>query len=139
LKVLGFGFWVLGNGTASVPYNLKPRTQNLVSKGVTATFFHYRHIEQLQEDIEALGVDVCLEPRVKALLEPIRIGSLVAKNSFAVRPMEGCDGTPDGKPDELVFRRYWRFGAAFRRRGLFGMGRHAHCTARRTRAGRERQ
>src|SRR5262245_42939264 len=25
--------------------------------------------------------------------------------------MEGCDGTSDGKPDELTFRRYRRFGA----------------------------
>ena len=25
--------------------------------------------------------------------------------------MEGCDGTPDGRPDELTFRRYRRFGA----------------------------
>src|SRR5581483_10875958 len=27
------------------------------------------------------------------------------------QPMEGCDGTLDGKPDELTFRRYRRFGA----------------------------
>src|SRR5947207_7540338 len=25
--------------------------------------------------------------------------------------MEGCDGTPDGRPGELTFRRYERFGA----------------------------
>src|SRR5215213_169673 len=25
--------------------------------------------------------------------------------------MEGCDGTPDGRPGELTFRRYRRFGA----------------------------
>src|SRR5207245_1851571 len=25
--------------------------------------------------------------------------------------MEGCDGTPDGSPDELTYRRYRRFGA----------------------------
>ena len=25
--------------------------------------------------------------------------------------MEGCDGTLDGRPDELTFRRYRRFGA----------------------------
>ena len=25
--------------------------------------------------------------------------------------MEGCDGTLDGRPDELTFRRYQRFGA----------------------------
>ncbi len=78
---------------------------------MTTTFFRYRDIEQLHEDIQTLGVNVRLEPQVKALLEPVRIGSLVAKNSLAVHPMEGCDGTLDGKPDELVFRRYRRFGA----------------------------
>ncbi|HJT78714.1 MAG TPA: NADH:flavin oxidoreductase, partial [Gemmataceae bacterium] len=28
-----------------------------------------------------------------------------------VQPMEGCDGTSDGRPGELTFRRYRRFGA----------------------------
>jgi 2,4-dienoyl-CoA reductase-like NADH-dependent reductase (Old Yellow Enzyme family) len=78
---------------------------------VTTTFFRYRDIEQLLEDIKALGVNMRLEPQVKGLLQPIRIGSLMAKNSLAIHPMEGCDGTLDGKPNELVFRRYRRFGA----------------------------
>jgi 2,4-dienoyl-CoA reductase-like NADH-dependent reductase (Old Yellow Enzyme family) len=75
------------------------------------SFFRYRHIEQLHEDIECLSVDVRLQPQIKSLLEPVRIGAFVAKNSFGIHPMEGCDGTLDGKPDELVFRRYQRFGA----------------------------
>jgi NADPH2 dehydrogenase len=29
---------------------------------------------------------------------------------MAVHPMEGCDGTPDGRPGELTFRRWRRFG-----------------------------
>src|SRR5262249_42139207 len=28
-----------------------------------------------------------------------------------IQPMEGCDSTGDGRPDELTFRRYHRFGA----------------------------
>ena len=32
-------------------------------------------------------------------------------NRLAIQPMEGCDGTPDGSPGELTFRRYERFGA----------------------------
>src|SRR6185437_14889440 len=32
-------------------------------------------------------------------------------NRLAIHPMEGCDGTLDGAPDELTFRRYVRFGA----------------------------
>ena len=30
-------------------------------------------------------------------------------NSIAVQPMEGCDGTAEGAPDELTLRRYQRF------------------------------
>ncbi len=31
------------------------------------------------------------------------------ENRIAIQPMEGCDGTRDGKPDELTIRRYDRF------------------------------
>jgi len=30
---------------------------------------------------------------------------------LCIQPMEGCDGTLDGQPDELTYRRYVRFGA----------------------------
>lgn len=30
---------------------------------------------------------------------------------MCIQPMEGCDGTLDGRPDELTYRRYQRFGA----------------------------
>lgn len=32
-------------------------------------------------------------------------------NSLAIHPMEGCDGDVEGRPGELTFRRYRRFGA----------------------------
>ena len=35
----------------------------------------------------------------------------MAGNALCVQPMEGCDGTLDGEPDELTYRRYQRFGA----------------------------
>lgn len=39
-------------------------------------------------------------------------GGLVAGNRFAIQPMEGWDGTPDGLPTELTLRRWQRFGAS---------------------------
>src|SRR3954452_24537758 len=42
---------------------------------------------------------------------PANIGPFRVGNALCVQPMEGCDGTPDGRPDELTFRRYRRFGA----------------------------
>ncbi len=37
-------------------------------------------------------------------------GPLVAPNRFVVQPMEGWDGSEDGLPTELTFRRWRRFG-----------------------------
>ena len=38
------------------------------------------------------------------------IGTRLCGNRLAIQPMEGCDGTLDGRPDELTYRRYVRFG-----------------------------
>ncbi len=43
------------------------------------------------------------------LKTPLRLGGKIAPNRIAYQPMEGCDGTPDGLPDELTIRRYDRF------------------------------
>jgi 2,4-dienoyl-CoA reductase-like NADH-dependent reductase (Old Yellow Enzyme family) len=37
------------------------------------------------------------------------VGDVKVGNSLAIHPMEGCDGTLDGRPDELTWRRYERF------------------------------
>src|SRR5215211_4801084 len=41
------------------------------------------------------------------LREDVHLG-----NRFAIQPMEGWDGTTDGRPTELTFRRWRRFGAS---------------------------
>jgi 2,4-dienoyl-CoA reductase-like NADH-dependent reductase (Old Yellow Enzyme family) len=74
-------------------------------------YFTYRSLDDLRADIDARGQDVRLETNVRALLEPIAIGPLTAGNRLAVHPMEGCDGALDGRPGELTFRRWERFGA----------------------------
>ncbi|MEW5975544.1 MAG: NADH:flavin oxidoreductase [Acidobacteriota bacterium] len=77
-------------------------------------FFTYSSLEELQEAARSLGLALPLESspaKIKQILgTPVRIGSAVAGNSIAIHPMEGCDGTPIGQPDELVQRRYERFG-----------------------------
>ena len=74
-------------------------------------YFTYRSLEQLRADIEARGLDIDLADGVGLLLQPLRIGPLTAGNRLAVHPMEGCDATLDGRPGELTFRRWERFGA----------------------------
>ena len=46
------------------------------------------------------------------LSRPLSIGGRLLTNRFAVLPMEGWDGTPDGRPTDLVRRRWARFGAS---------------------------
>jgi 2,4-dienoyl-CoA reductase-like NADH-dependent reductase (Old Yellow Enzyme family) len=67
--------------------------------------------EALEREIARLGVGIRLEPDIQASLTPIRIGGRTAGNRFAIHPMEGCDGTLGGAPDELTIRRWGRFGA----------------------------
>ena len=74
-------------------------------------YFNYRSIDDLREDIAARGVGVRLDEKIEHLLQAVAIGPLTAGNRMAVHPMEGCDGTPDGRPGELTFRRWERFGA----------------------------
>ena len=44
--------------------------------------------------------------------QPLHRGDVVVGNRFAIQPMEGWDGTTDGRPTELTFRRWRRFGAS---------------------------
>lgn len=76
-------------------------------------YFRYRSIEGLQEDIVKLDLQdtVRLSEDLTPLWHPVRFGDLTIGNRLAIQPMEGCDGKLDGKPDELVFRRWRRFGA----------------------------
>ena len=67
--------------------------------------------EALEQEIQRLGVGIRLEPDIQASLAPIRIGGRTAGNRLAIHPMEGCDGTLEGAPDELTVRRWGRFAS----------------------------
>lgn len=81
----------------------------------------YRRVAQLrtavqfQEHLAALGVqlpfDEVMETGLEAsLAQPYQIHGRNLGNRFAVLPMEGWDGTPDGRPSDLTRRRWQRFG-----------------------------
>jgi 2,4-dienoyl-CoA reductase-like NADH-dependent reductase (Old Yellow Enzyme family) len=76
-----------------------------------ARFFKYKTLDDLRADIQRRGLDIPLATDFTPLAESIAIGPLRAGNRLAIHPMEGCDGTLDGHPDELTYRRYRRFGA----------------------------
>lgn len=62
------------------------------------------------------GIDLPLDGELEPdgpLASPIRITEdLVAENRFAILPMEGWDGTTDGKPSPDLRRRWLRFGGS---------------------------
>src|SRR5947209_19098483 len=76
-----------------------------------ARFFKFHSLEDLQAESTRLGLDLRFSDDLSPLFRPRNIGPLRVGNALCIQPMEGCDGTLDGRPDELTFRRYQRFGA----------------------------
>jgi 2,4-dienoyl-CoA reductase (NADPH2) len=73
--------------------------------------FHFHSLGELHRRIEELNLPLGITEDVSPLLESINVGDFQLPNRLVVLPMEGCDGTSDGSPDELTFRRYRRFAA----------------------------
>ncbi len=75
---------------------------------------------QLRDRLAELGVELPLDGSVDpagALAQPLTatdgsVGELAIANRFAVLPMEGWDATTDGRPTDLVRRRWGRFGTS---------------------------
>lgn len=58
-----------------------------------------------------LGFDESVASGANAPLSQLyTLPNFTIGNRFCVQPMEGWDGTPDGKPSELTLRRWRRFG-----------------------------
>jgi len=76
-----------------------------------ARFFKYKTLDELFAENERLGIDLAFSDDMSPLFQPLKIGSVTVGNRLCIHPMEGCDGTLDGRPDELTIRRYVRFGA----------------------------
>lgn len=76
-----------------------------------ARYFKYKSSADVCADAAKLGHDLKATSDLSPLFQPIDVGGRRVGNRFCVQPMEGCDGTPEGFPDELTYRRYVRFGA----------------------------
>ena len=77
-------------------------------------------VAALRSHLEALGVEIPMDDEVDpagALAQSMAItdgsaGTMAAPNRWAVLPMEGWDGETDGRPSDLVRRRWDRFAAS---------------------------
>ncbi len=76
-----------------------------------ARFFKYKSAAEVEAENARLGTDLRFSDDLSPLSQPVAIGPRTAGNRWCIHPMEGCDGEPDGRPGELTFRRYRRFGA----------------------------
>ncbi len=73
---------------------------------------------ELSTCLAEAGIDLKLDDRLQVgsdapLAQPYRLANgFTIGNRFCVLPMEGWDGTADGHPSELTFRRWRRFGTS---------------------------
>jgi 2,4-dienoyl-CoA reductase-like NADH-dependent reductase (Old Yellow Enzyme family) len=76
-----------------------------------ARYFKFHSLADLEAAVHRLGLDLRFSDDFAPLFQRVMLGPLRAGNRLCIQPMEGCDGTLDGRPDVLTFRRYRRFGA----------------------------
>lgn len=63
--------------------------------------------------LQSVGADIPFDESITPngpLAQPVAVNGRDIGNRFAILPMEGWDGTPDGKPSDLTIRRWRRFG-----------------------------
>jgi len=75
-----------------------------------ARFFKYHAVADLEAENARLGIDLRFSDDLSPLNRPLVVGTRTIGNRWCVHPMEGCDGELDGRPGELTFRRFRRFG-----------------------------
>jgi len=72
-------------------------------------------VEAFQTRLRKLDVTIPVDRELlngdaSPLSHPIRSPRFTMANRFAIQPMEGWDGTPDGRPSALTIRRWEHFG-----------------------------
>ena len=65
-----------------------------------------------KQRIEIPCDDELFSGEASPLAQPIHVGRTKVGNRIVAQPMEGWDGTAEGRPTELTFRRWERFGAS---------------------------
>lgn len=76
-----------------------------------------KSVARFQEHLASLNISIPCDPEMVIgesgpLRRPITSGPFRIRNRIALQPMEGWDGTADGRPSEHTMRRWRRFGQA---------------------------
>ncbi len=74
-----------------------------------------RHVADFRSHLEKLQLSIPCDDEVmhgpaSPLAQPIAFDGKQIGNRFCIHPMEGWDGTPDGRPTEYTLRRWRNFG-----------------------------
>lgn len=85
-----------------------------------SSFLHIggiRDVETFRHRLRELNLSIPCDAELVSgtaspLAQPLSCGKFTIGNRFAIHPMEGWDGTTDGRPTELTVRRWRRFGAS---------------------------
>jgi 2,4-dienoyl-CoA reductase-like NADH-dependent reductase (Old Yellow Enzyme family) len=76
----------------------------------------FRSVEQFADHLRAVDPDFPIDDRVLSAAEgsplarPLEVSGFTVGNRWCVQPMEGWDGTEDGRPSEHTLRRWRNFG-----------------------------
>jgi NADPH2 dehydrogenase len=82
----------------------------MADESAMARFFKFHSLAEIDAECRRQGLAIRFSEDLSPLFRPVNVGPFRVGNSMCIQPMEGCDGTLDGRPDELTFRRYRRFG-----------------------------
>jgi NADPH2 dehydrogenase len=85
-----------------------------------SSFIHLgglRNVESFRSHLAKLQIHIPCDHELifgdsSPLAQPIHKSGIHLGNRFAIQPMEGWDGTTEGRPTELTFRRWKNFGAS---------------------------
>jgi len=74
-----------------------------------------RDVGAFSSHLRKLGITIPVDldlvsPTESPLAQVFKTNRFLIGNRFAIQPMEGWDGTPDGRPSDLTIRRWQNFG-----------------------------
>lgn len=65
--------------------------------------------QQFQIMMKEAGLDFPITDDLSVLSQPIQLDGKTIPNRLCIQPLEGFDGTQEGAPSDLIFRRYDRY------------------------------
>src|SRR5438477_12303154 len=77
----------------------------------------FRNVLAFVEHVRQLGLEIPCDQQLLSgptspLARPLTLGNRTIGNRWTIHPMEGWDGTRDGRPSENTIRRWRHFGAS---------------------------